>query len=68
MRRGIEGLEKEREGVKIGCYSMEAHAKVDGEWGMMFKTGFGFDSESNKVIPHKGFYVGVVKMKSWVRT
>lgn len=53
MRRGIERTEKEREGVKIGCYGMEAHAKVDGEWGMMFKTGFGFDSESNKVIPYK---------------
>lgn len=35
MGRGIEGLEKEREGVKIGRHSMGAHAKVDGEWGMM---------------------------------
>lgn len=66
MRRVIEGLEKEREGVKIWSYGMEAHTKVEGEWGMMSKFGFEFDSKSNEVVPDKGFYVGVEKMKTRV--
>lgn len=67
MRMRIEGLKKERECVKIWSYIMGAHAKVEREWGML-KFGFVSHSKSNEVIPYKGFYVWVEKMKTCVCT
>lgn len=66
MRRGIEGLEKEREGVKIGEHGMGTHAEVEGKWGtwcrrLMLKTA------SNEVVPCERFNGGMGKMKAWVR-
>lgn len=37
VRWGFKGLEKERVGVKIGQHTMEAHAKVDEEWGLCWE-------------------------------
>lgn len=66
--RGIDGLEKEWEGVKIGKHGMEAHAKVEREcWRKRWILNSASSACSNQVVPHERFDVGVGEMKTWVR-
>lgn len=65
VRWRFKGLEKKREGVKIGKHTMEAHAKVDEEWGVCWE-GRILNSGSNEGIPDKGINGGMGKMKTWV--
>ena len=66
--RGVDGLKKEWEGMKIGKHGMVAHAKVERQ---CWRKRWVFDSVSgvgsNEVVPPERFDVGVGKMKTWVR-
>lgn len=66
VRRGIEGLEEEREGVEIWLDTMKTHAEEDEEWGTGGRS-LALDLGSNEGIPNEGFEGWVGEIKCWVR-
>lgn len=64
MRWGIEGLEKEWEGVEVGFDSMETHSAEDIEWWLSSRPSL--EVGSNEGVPDEGFKGWMSKMKSRV--